>query len=101
MSLIPVSEKTAFPLVTLLINILGAFLIGLLAELAARYEGINPDLMTFLRVGICGGFTTFSSFALEVTTLAGSGRTWMSVAYMVASMVFGVAAVWMGRAIIQ
>lgn len=99
MGLIPIPERTAFPVVTLLVNVLGALAIGVLAGLAARLKGLDPDLMAFLRVGVCGGFTTFSAFALEITNLMGSGRPWMCAAYMVLSLLFGVAAVLAGRAI--
>ena len=99
MSLIPIPEKAVFPVVTLLINVLGALAIGVLTGLASRHKGLDPDLMAFLRVGVCGGFTTFSTFALEITNLMGNGRHWMSAAYMALSLIFGVAAVLAGRAI--
>jgi CrcB protein len=99
LSLIPVSERTAFPVVTLLINVLGALAIGVLSGLAARYKGASPELMTFLRVGVCGGFTTFSTFALEITGLWGAGRPWMSAAYMALSLILGVVAVLAGKAL--
>ena len=99
MTLIPISEKTAFPVVTLTINILGSLLIGILAGLTAKYEGMNADLMAFLRVGICGGFTTFSTFALESVNLMGSGKMWMGIAYMALSLILGIAAVLAGKAI--
>ncbi len=100
MSLIPVSEKTAFPIVTLAINVIGAFAIGLLTALAARYENMNPEVMTLLRVGVCGGFTTFSTFALEITALFGTDRGWMAALYMLASLVMGVLAVLAGKAVV-
>jgi CrcB protein len=100
-SLIPLPERAGFPLTTFLINISGALLIGILAGLSAKYEGINSELMRFLRVGICGGFTTFSTFALEATNLFGAGRTWVGVSYMLLSMVFGIAAVLLGRALVR
>lgn len=98
-SLIPISEKAGFPVNTLIINILGAFVIGLLAGLTTRYNGINADLMAFLRIGICGGFTTFSTFALEITDLFGTGRAWAGFLYISLSLILGVAAVLMGKTI--
>jgi len=99
LSLIPISEKTAFPVVTLLINVLGALAVGVLSGLAARCEGLNPQWMAFLRVGVCGGFTTFSTFALEIANLAGADRPWMAAAYAALSLILGVAAVLAGRAL--
>ena len=87
-TLIPISDKSGFPIITLSINVIGALLIGILAALAAKYEGVNADLMTFLRVGICGGFTTFSTFALEVSNLFGTGKTWMGILYISLSINF-------------
>ncbi len=99
LSLIPLADKTGFPIITLAINVLGAFVIGILAGLSAKYTGANADLMAFLRVGVCGGFTTFSTFALEITNLFGSGRAWAGATYILFSLILGVAAVLAGRAI--
>ena len=63
--LIPVREETAFPVKTFAINAAGAFLIGVIAGLTAKNGSANPRFVLFLKAGICGGFTTFSSFALE------------------------------------
>ena len=71
--LIPVNENLAFPVKTFAINILGSFIIGLIAGLALKNNALNPRLVLFLKVGICGGFTTFSSFALETGDLIRAG----------------------------
>jgi CrcB protein len=97
LSLIPLSERTGFPVVTLAINIAGALLIGVLAGLSARYPGLNAEWMAFLRVGICGGFTTFSAFALEITNLFGSGKAWAGALYILLSLILGVGAVLLGK----
>ena len=100
LSLLPVTGRGGFPVMTLIINVVGALLIGLLVGLATRFEGLNTDWLTFLKVGVCGGFTTFSTFALELHTLMGSGRVWTGAAYVVASLVLGVCAVWLGRTLV-
>jgi CrcB protein len=99
LSLIPLSDPSGFPFVTLAINVGGAFVIGILAGLSAKYTGANTDFMAFLRVGVCGGFTTFSTFALEITRLFGSGKPGVGAAYVLLSLTLGVAAVLAGEAI--
>ena len=101
LSLLPIAGKTQFPVVTLFINIAGAFLIGVLAGLAARQGGIGQNLSLFLQTGICGGFTTFSAFALETTNLASGGKTGMAVVYVLCSLLLGLLAVTAGRALIR
>ncbi|MFR1233274.1 MAG: fluoride efflux transporter FluC [Evtepia gabavorous] len=63
MSLLPVLQRGAFPLPTLLTNLLGAILIGLVVGAGQRWANLSPTLLLFLRVGVCGGFTTFSTFS--------------------------------------
>ena len=99
--LIPMKNGGGFPFHTLAINVLGAFLIGCIVSLAAKDGKLEPRMVLFLKAGICGGFTTFSTFALETTDLLGSGRPWMAAAYVVLSMVLGVAAVFAGQYLFQ
>ena len=58
-TLLPMNPESGFPVKTFLINVAGSFLIGVVAALAAR-NALNPRTVLFLKVGICGGFTTFS-----------------------------------------
>ena len=67
--LLPVQSESGFPYKTFLINVAGAFLIGCIATYAGKHPAVNPQLVLFLKVGICGGFTTFSTFAFETTDL--------------------------------
>ena len=62
---LPIGDGNGFPVKTFLVNIIGCFIIGLAAALAAKQLADSPRAVLFLKVGICGGFTTFSSFALE------------------------------------
>ena len=66
-SLIPV--KTGFPVLTLITNILGAILIGFIVGIASSNENISENAILFLKTGVCGGFTTFSTFSLEAYNL--------------------------------
>ena len=100
LSLIPLAQRTGFPVVTLLINIAGAFLIGILAGASVKFPTFNSEWMAFLQIGICGGFTTFSTFALESTVLLGGESFGMGLLYIGLSLVVGLGAVWLGRAIV-
>lgn len=85
-----------FPLGTFLINVSGAFLIGLLMTLLTERAQPHPYWRLFLVVGVLGGYTTFSSFAWEAFQATRSGERLMGLAYVLSSVVFGYAAVWLG-----
>ena len=85
---IPLGRDWGFPVRTLAINLIGSFLIGAVTALA-------------LKAGVCGGFTTFSSFALETGDLLQSGRTAAALLYAAASLILGVAAVFAGEAAVR
>lgn len=92
LGLLPLKASGGFPVKTFLINIAGAFVIGLIVSFAGK-KGMDPRLLLFLKVGICGGFTTFSSFALETTDLLHAGAYLPAVLYVVFSIFCGIAAV--------
>lgn len=97
--LIPMSPQNGFPVKTLLINIAGAFVIGLVVAVGGKREW-NPQLILFLKVGICGGFTTFSSFALETNQLMEQGAVWSAAGYVILSVIGGLASVYAGLGIV-
>lgn len=99
--LIPLREGSAFPIKTFFINVLGCFLIGMIAACAAKNSAVNPKLVLFLKVGICGGFTTFSSFALETSDLLENGSTGVALLYIILSIAVGVLAVFAGQQIVR
>lgn len=99
--LLPFKAENGFPIKTLLINVAGAFAISLIAAWAAKGKSIDPHLLLMLKVGVCGGFTTFSTFAFESAELMQSGHTPVAVTYMVLSAVLGVLAVLAGQAVIH
>jgi CrcB protein len=81
-----------FPWGTLLINIAGSFLIGVLAESFALKWSLPHAAQVFLTVGICGGFTTFSTFSLDSYALMQRGQLALAAAYILASVVLSIAA---------
>lgn len=99
--LIPIKEGCIFPLKTFVINILGSFIIGIIAALAVKNNSPHPRVVLFLKVGICGGFTTFSSFALETNDLIQNGNTGIALLYAILSMTAGVIAAFAGQAVIR
>jgi len=86
----------SWPLATLLVNILGCFAIGMAAAAAKRWQCIDTPIDLAVRVGILGGFTTFSSFGLEVMRLWQSDRTLAASGVVLANVVLALAAVILG-----
>ncbi len=88
---------TAFPVGTLMINVLGSLAMGLLVGLLARtlLEGQN-EIRLFVAVGVLGGFTTFSAFSLDAITLLERGDVLAGVGYVLLSVVLSVLALYLG-----
>lgn len=86
---------SSFPWGTLTVNLVGSLLIGLCWQLFERWQ-ISPNARIFLFVGIFGGFTTFSSYALESVRLLQERRLQMGLVYMVGSNLGGLTAVFLG-----
>lgn len=99
--LIPVEMKSGFPVKTFAINVVGCLAIGLVTALAAKHFPENTRLTLFLKAGICGGFTTFSTFALETESLVENGEKAAAAAYIAASLVCGIIAVFLGQKVIK
>lgn len=100
LGLIPV-RQTPFPIITLCINVLGAFVIGLLAALCEKHKINSQPLLPFLKVGLCGGFTTFSTFSLETYDLLSSGHTAPAILYALLSVGLCLLAIFGARALIH
>lgn len=88
-----------FYLGTFTVNIIGCLLIGLLSGLFLLRSDLPIELRGGLIIGLLGGFTTFSSFSLELLKLFESGRHNEAFAYLLCSLVGGVLAVWAGFAL--
>ena len=88
--LIPINEITTFPIKTFVINVIGCIVIGVITVAAARNTFLNPYMLLFLKVGLCGGFTTFSTFALESVDLMKNGNVMISFLYVFGSVLIGI-----------
>jgi CrcB protein len=86
----------AFPWSTLLINASGCFLIGVLMVLITEVASAPRLLRPFLGVGVLGGFTTFSTYAVDTLRLLTAGRPGVAVAYVAGTLVAAMAAVFLG-----
>jgi CrcB protein len=85
---------SGFPVATFTVNVVGSFVLGVLIGLiAARF---STDVRTGLFVGLLGGFTTYSTFAFESSVLVRDGMAGVAASYVVATLVFGVGAAWLG-----
>lgn len=84
------------PAGTLLVNVSGSLILGLLAGLTIRNIFLTQDWKLFLMVGICGGFTTFSTFTAENLQLVQNGQYSNALVYTLLSLILGFAGVYLG-----
>lgn len=99
--LIPVNEGFLFPIKTFAINVIGCFVIGLVTALALKSNNLNPKLVLFLKVGICGGFTTFSTFTLESSNLLKNSHSGIAALYMFLSIAVGICFVLLAELLVR
>ena len=81
--------KTTFPVLTMLTHVIGTILIGFIMGVVSSREGIPRNEILFWKTGVCGGFTTFSTFSLEAYSLLENKCYFAGVSYMVQSAVSG------------
>ena len=89
---------TGFPWTTLVINVTGAFLLGLLLTLLAG-RGPGTGVRLFLGTGFLGGYTTYSTLATDTVLMLGGGTVWAGLLYAVATLVLGAVMTWSGMVI--
>jgi len=95
------SYGTNFPFGTVVVNVLGSFILGALVELSALAWSPSPEIRAMLVVGVLGAFTTFSTFSLDTVTLITRGA-WLQVAlYVGLSVALSIIALYMGMQIIK
>jgi len=96
-----VQTVATFPTGTLLVNIAGCFLIGILWSLVSRSLTWNDEMKLLLMTGFCGGFTTFSAFTLEGIGLLKENKMALFLIYLTASVVGGLLATFIGIRIVK
>lgn len=92
----PRQDAASFPWSTLMVNILGSLLIGVLYGISKEQKLIGEEAQLFLMTGICGGFTTFSAFSLENVQMIQNGEPGKALVYAASSILIGLLAVWAG-----
>lgn len=97
LSLLPI--KSSFLVLTLITNLLGAFIIGVVVGLFEK-QYLSSYIHLFLKTGVCGGFTTFSTFSLETLTLLENGMVFMAIVYAFISVAGCVVGVYLGKMIV-
>lgn len=100
-TILPQRTSTAFPLGTLVINVTGSLLLGFIIRYAMDAQTVSPEWRAFVTIGICGGYTTFSTFSLETAALLEAGRYDLAFTYIMLSVALSVAAVFAGMALGQ
>lgn len=91
----------SFPVGTMVVNVTGCLLVGFFASACAGPYLIREDYRIALLIGFFGGFTTFSSFALETLLLAADGEYWSAAGNVALSALFGLGAAWLGYRLAQ
>ena len=88
-----------FPFGTLIVNVTGSLIMGLIAGYFAFKGDASQNWRLFLTIGILGGYTTFSAFSLDAALLYERGEVWMAAVYIVASVVLSIAGLFAGLAL--
>lgn len=94
-SLIPI--KTEFPILTFITNVIGAVLIGFIVGITSERNGVSDNWVLFWKTGVCGGFTTFSTFSLEAWNLFDNKQYAVAGLYVMLSCVCCIIGIVCGR----
>jgi len=89
-------EVFSIPMGTLMVNLAGSFLLGILIGLSEKTQLLNTEMRLLLMVGLCGGFTTFSAFAGENLMFMRNGQFFSMILYTSVSIIFGFLLVYLG-----
>ena len=94
-----IKSQGDFPLGTFIINVVGSFLIGIIAFYAEK-NNLDSRLVLFLKVGFCGGFTTFSTCAFEIFSLGESNKFGTGIFYGSLSIILSLFAIYMAKELV-
>jgi fluoride exporter len=94
----PEPGRSAFPFGTLIVNVVGCFVIGALSEIGEARGFLGANARAFVIVGLLGGFTTFSAFGNETVSAVRNGAMGIATMNVAANVILGLTAVWAGRA---
>ncbi len=87
----------SFPLGTVLVNVIGSFLMGLLHFFCTNYfDSISPQTRLLLATGVLGGFTTFSAFSLDALRLISASQYGLAFIYILSSVIISILAIFLG-----
>jgi CrcB protein len=100
-SLVMKGVSKGFPWATLAVNLVGCFLIGLLWGVFSKNGSEGCNWALFLSVGLCGGFTTFSTFSKEALMMLQGGNVWGFAGYVAISVIAGIALVALGYFLVR
>jgi CrcB protein len=92
-----ITDQSSFPIGTVIINLTGCFVIGLLSQLAESRGVFTSAARTIVFIGILGGYTTFSTFSSETINLFRSGQGHLAVLNIIVQVLGGLVLVWAGR----
>lgn len=95
------SIQSSFPYSTLLINITGCFFLGFLLGISNKYDFLSPETRLFLTTGLCGGFTTFSTFSNDSLMLLRDANYYYFFLYVILSVVVGIICTFLGYLIFK
>ena len=89
-------SREGVPLGTLVINVVGCFLVGVIMYMVNEQQRFTPETRVFLTVGLLGGFTTFSAFGYETLQLIRNGAILLAALSVCGNVLVGTCAVWFG-----
>lgn len=93
------THRLDFPLGTLVVNVIGCFIIGLLAQFGEKYGAFSNESRAFIFIGVLGGFTTFSAFGNDTINLIRQNFVVNAFANVGANIMLGLLAVWLGHVV--